>query len=72
MDRRGRAYHGWPLTPRLVAHRFANRGEADATLLFVGERRPEDLVRYPDDAAFDAWHRENRPARHWDPPGDAG
>lgn len=48
-----------------IAHTFWNRGDADVELLVMGERIQEDQVFYPEDTAFDAWHAETRPNRHW-------
>lgn len=50
-----------------IAHCFVNRGERDAVVLAFGERRDaDDQVLYPEDQAYEADMRENRPARYWD------
>ena len=52
-----------------IAHCIVNRGTSDATLLCVGERRPEDRVTYPEDQAFEDHVRAKRPGRVWSAPG---
>ncbi len=50
-----------------IGHCFVNRGTEECTILVVGERRPDDRWRYPEDEAYQAHVAATRPERVWTP-----
>ncbi|UJR85728.1 cupin domain-containing protein [Sandaracinus amylolyticus] len=48
-----------------IAHTFVNHGDAECTLVIVGERSPEERAFYADDLEYDAHVARTRPEAHW-------
>jgi hypothetical protein len=43
-----------------------NRGERDALVLSIGERREGDPVYYPEDREYEAYASKQHPERWWE------
>lgn len=55
-----------------IAHCIVNKGSEEATILCVGERRPDtDRCWYPEDLGWDAHLRATRAEQSWEGPGTA-